>query len=114
VLHHLQKRANSKVLYFECVDKDGIDRLIRWTRFAYPGSKDWLELKTKDAKKDPKKKKAIDQTVDLDTSDDCGNTAVRQRTATTQELNPEKPDRGKDPEPEVNSKSFLRNVKNTI
>ncbi|KAJ5559038.1 CAZyme family GH18 [Penicillium sp. DV-2018c] len=103
VLHHLQKRANSKVSFFDCVDKDGIKRVIQWTRFAYPGSKDWLELKTKDAKKNPKKKKTIDQTVDLDTSDDCGNTAVRQRTATTQELNPEKPEGGDAPEPEVNT-----------
>ncbi|CAG8001798.1 unnamed protein product [Penicillium salamii] len=103
VLHQLQKRASSKQYSFVCKDKDGMDKIVAWTRFAYPGSKDWLQLKTKDSKKDPRKKETIDQTVDVADSAECANTAVRQRTATTQELDPEKISGGKDPVPEVNT-----------
>ncbi|KAI2678108.1 CAZyme family GH18 [Penicillium roqueforti] len=84
----LQKRASSKPMDFICIGKAGVERVLAFTRFAYPGPKDWLQLKAK--KPDPKKQVTVNEAVDYNDDKDCGDTAIQERQATTAELDPPK------------------------
>lgn len=69
---------------FACIGKAGVEIALVFTRYAYPGSKDWLQLKAK--KPDPRKQATIDKAVDYNNEKDCGDTAIQERQATSAEL----------------------------
>ena len=72
-------------MVFKCAGKIG-ERILEYTRFAYPGTKDWLQLRAK--KKDPKKQSVVDNTVVNNDPVDCADTDVLERQATAEELTP--------------------------
>ncbi|KAJ5787585.1 CAZyme family GH18 [Penicillium paradoxum] len=92
---HLQTRAKAAKKSIICKTVDGVIKTIEYTRFAYPGPSDWLQEGVQ--KPSAVKQKMIEEAVDLDDAEDCGNCDVRQREATKSEL---KPDTGK---PQMNT-----------
>jgi hypothetical protein len=88
-------------LTFKCTGKIG-ERILAYTKFAYPGTNDWLQLKS--PKKDPKKQSVVDQAVVNNDPVDCADTDVRERQATNEELTtPSVPEGEKPPKPLFNS-----------
>lgn len=73
---HLEKRANVKKEEVKCTDEKG-DKLIQYTRFAYPGASKWA-LKTACAQ----------EAVDFKEEESCTTTEVVERQATADDLKP--------------------------
>jgi hypothetical protein len=89
-------------LDFECHDENGITKVLKYTRFAYPGTSDWSQLRAK--KKDPRKQSVVDHTVVNNDPADCADTDVRERQATNEELTtPSVPEGETRPKPKFNS-----------
>jgi hypothetical protein len=73
----LKKRAKAKKETVRCVDDDGTEKQVPYTRFAYPGASDWPLTSIQ----------AREAIVSQD-ADSCTEAEVHEREATAEDLQP--------------------------